>query len=380
MSKKFWIDENGQKHYITGEVQTEGKTIDEEVEETTEKLSKSFGSKIDAMINEKLAPSIDKLNKVLAAEKLFAKDPSEMTKSERIVNFFKACVNKDVARVKALSEGTAADGGYLFPDEFRAEVIQKITADAVALRNLVRVIPMSKDVMKIPALTARPLTYWTAEGATKTTTSAEFNEVTLTAHKLAAIIYATDELIADSTEISVVDLIIEKFADDIKLKENQAIAAGTGTGQPTGLTQASLTSKVCSGNLDFDDIIDTFYLLSPQYRANASWLINPVNIKELRKAKDSNGRYLWEESAQLGQPATILGLPVYECPWIPESEIYFGDWKRAYYLGDRQQMTVKVTNDSETAFTKDMTGIRVVHRIAGITVLTAAAVKLTTIP
>jgi len=34
-------------------------------------------------------------------------------------------------------------------------------------------------------------------------------------------------------------------------------------------------------------------------------------------------------------------------------------------MGDRQKMTVKVSQENETSWTKDQTGIRVVERIAG---------------
>jgi len=36
---------------------------------------------------------------------------------------------------------------------------------------------------------------------------------------------------------------------------------------------------------------------------------------------------------------------------LPESVIAFGDLKQAYWLGDRKSMTVKVTQDTETALT-----------------------------
>ena len=65
---------------------------------------------------------------------------------------------------------------------------------------------------------------------------------------------------------------------------------------------------------------------------------------------------------------------------LPESEIYFGDLKYAYWMGDRQKMTVKISQDTTQAFTQDQTAIRVVSRIAG-TVVEARALKcLNTIP
>ena len=152
----------------------------------------------------------------------------------------------------------------------------------------------------------------------------------MTAHKVAAILYSSEELVEDSVEIDVVKLIISLFAEAIAEEEDKVITAGTGTGQPTGLTNCSISSVTCSGNLSFDDIINLIYALPSKYRRNAKFLAHNTNIKELRKVKDNDGRYIWSESISPGQPATIYGYPIIENNWLSESEIYFGDYKRGY--------------------------------------------------
>ena len=194
------------------------------------------------------------------------------------------------------------------------------------------------------------------------------------------ILYSSEELVEDSTEIDVVQLIISLFAEALAEEEDKVITAGTGTGQPTGLTSCTIGSVTCSGNLDFDDIINLIYLLPSKYRRNAKFLVNNVNIKELRKIKDTTNRYIWQESVAPGQPATIYGYPVIENNYVPESEIYFGDYKMGYWLGDRRKMTVKVSDIAGTAWEYDQIGIRVVERIAGNCVLENAMRVLNTIP
>ena len=264
-------------------------------------------------------------------------------------------------------------------DEFRAEIIRDIL-DTPHMRNRVTVIPMKRDVMKIPTLVSGPVVSWTAENATKSTTSAHFGEATLTVKKMAAIMYLSDELVEDSTEIDIVNFIITLFSERIGDEEDRVITAGNGTTQPTGLTAATIGSVACSGNLDFDDVINLEYLLPAKYHTNAAFYAHRTNIQEMRKLKDSQNRYLWMDAQGPAQPATFHGYPVIENNYLPESEIYFGDLKKAYWLGDRQKMTVKVSQDTETAFTKDQTAVRVVSRIAGNVVLAAAVKKLTNIP
>ena len=100
----------------------------------------------------------------------------------------------------------------------------------------------------------------------------------------------------------------------------------------------------------------------------------------MRKLKDSQNRYLWQEAVAPGQPATFYGYPVIENNWLPESEIYFGDYKMGYWLGDRKRMSVTVSNIAGNAWEHDQIGIRVVERIAGNCVLENAMRKLTSIP
>jgi len=196
-----------------------GETNDKDEEDTTnldeaaEKVVQKLGigeiqatlADIQKKLSEKAKKSSDneaskKVSALLDLETLMEKSVDEMTPREKIVGFYQAMIQNNHEVLKALSEGTAADGGYLFPDEFRAEVIRDL-AEGNFMRNEVTVVPMKRDVMKIPSLESRPKVTWTEENDTKATTTAHFNEQTLTVKKMAAILYASDELIEDSTEI-----------------------------------------------------------------------------------------------------------------------------------------------------------------------------------
>lgn len=405
MGKKYIVI-NGKKHFIkdadevaeTVDLEDEG--ADEEVADDAadvdaeeKKLAKGIAKQVMANLGlesvkdlsdrvdglmKSQYPTDSKLTKILGG-KDYIREKDQLTANEKIVGFFHALVTGNEHATKALAEGVAADGGYLFPDEFLAEVIRDV-AELNVMRSLVRVIPMRRDVMKIPELLSGPDVYWTAENAAKTTTTAHFNERTLTVKKMAAIIYASDELIEDSTEIDIVNLIIRIFAEKIADKEEYAIVAGNGTTQPTGLETARAAgtiSSVAAVTHDFDDILNLEYSLPAKYSVRGVFAANRNTIKELRKLKDTQGRYQWQPSPAAGMPATLGGKPIYEANYIPNGTIFFGDFSQGYFLGDRKQMTVKITQDSETAFTKDQTAIRVVHRIAG-NVGNAAALRALT--
>lgn len=392
--KDVWVKDPGDEVAETADVETgdPAEGVDAEAKEIATAMAKTIVAEVKKELGEVNvpkaanrwidAPGNQKLREILHGKDLFT-EKDKLTKEEKIVGFYHALVTRNEAAIKALAEGVAADGGNLFPDEFLSELIKPL-AELPRARSLVRVVPMRRDVLQVPTASTLPKVYWTAENAAKTTTTATFGQVTLTARKAAAILYASDELIEDSTEIDVVQTIISMFADAIGQAEDFAILAGNGTTQPTGLYTArangTIPSGAVSGNLDFDDMVDCVYRLAAKYRAGASWIIHPNNVKELRKLKDSNGRYLWEESPQNGIPARVLGYPVHEFYDAEEGEILFGNWKLCYMLGDRKQMTVKVSNETETAFTRDQTAIRVVFRLAGNVVLGEAANAITGIP
>ena len=362
----------------------EEEKVDAEAEaEEAEKMANDISSKIVKTLNLKdLREKVEEISeKSSLAKQIFnvgdvSKDVDKLTGEEKIVAFFDALIHDNKTVLKALAEGVPADGGYLVPEEFRAELIKSLEAPT-RMRSLVKVVPMRRLTMKIPKLVSRPNVSWTEENAAKTTTTASFTEKTLTAYKMAAIIYSSEELIEDATDFDLVKIIINLFADRIAEEEDKVITAGSGSGQPTGLTNCTIGSIALSGAMNFDAVIRLIYLLPVQYRVNAKFLTCNANVRDLRLVKDSQNRYIWQDSVVPGQPSTIYGYPVIENNWLPETEMYFGDFKMGYWLGDRKKMTVTVSNIGGDAWSKDQIGIRVVERIAGNCVLEAAMRKLT---
>lgn len=314
--------------------------------------------------------------KALLHGKDLLKDKDTLTKEEKIVGFFHALVTNNEPVVKALSEGVAADGGNLFPAEFVAELIKPLSAPGT-MRALVRVIPVKRNSITAPTLAGRPKIYWTAENAAKTTTTAAFGTKTITVRKAAAILYSSDELVEDSTEFDVVQMIIDMFAEAITEEEDRVILRGNGTTEPRGIETSRAAGEITTisfgGAITFDKIKQLKYALKARYRRGATWLIHPNDIANVDTLKDSNGRYLWQEAANADAPATLSGHPVSEQFDLPENTIFFGNWKLAYWLLDRKQMTVKISNDESQAFNRDQTAIRVVIRIGGDIVLGEAA-------
>jgi len=320
----------------------------------------------------------------------YPSDVKSLSKDEKIAVFFRALVfsRHDEASqnvLKALVEGSSEDGGYLVPEELRTEVF-RVLPDMTVMRKYARILPMSTDTLKLNSLGARPEAYWTGEYQSKSTTSAEFGQVTLNPNDLVCLLPVTDQLLADAN-IGLVEFIVSLFAEAIGLAEDKAFFTGSGTGQPKGIAAESIASQGVTGNVDFDDIIDLIDLVPSRVTMSPKVaFIGHRRVKRtLRKVKDNDGDYIWRDGNQgrmSGQterlPDTLYGYPFAEQNNLNQKELYFGDWAM-YIIGDRQQMTVSTTTEGGDAWRRNAMEIKAVERVDGAAVITVPFAKLTNI-
>jgi HK97 family phage major capsid protein len=94
-----------------------------------------------------------------------------------------------------------------------------------------------------------------------------------------------------------------------------------------------------------DELIDLFYAVKTTYGRRGAWAANRGVIGTMRKMKDGEGRYLWTDNFQEGQPSLFLGKPVVEVPALPDIganavPVVFGDWSRGVRFFDRVNMVI----------------------------------------
>lgn len=254
--------------------------------------------------------------------------------------------------MNALKEGSDSDGGYLVPDEFENQLIQKLHQENV-LRSISHVIQTSSGDHKIPVVASEGTASWLDEEAAYTESNSSFGQVTLGAHKLGTLIKVSDELLNDSA-FDLTNYISTEFARRLGDSEEEAFLTGNGTGRPTGILNDSNGAKdgVTAADADvitFDELIDLFYSLKEPYRKNAVFLMNDSTVKAVRKLKDQNGQYIWQPSVQLGTPDMILNRPVFTSQYMPTLSAgnkiaLFGDFSY-YWIADRQGRTFKRLNE-----------------------------------
>lgn len=289
-----------------------------------------------------------------------------------IGTFYKALFSNDVATLKALAEGDNASGGYLVPAPVRAAIITRVETLS-PIRQLATVIPMTKDTLSLPRLDDNATVSWTSENASINTSTVRFGAVTLNASKLAVIIYISSELVEDA-DVDIVNFISDHLAKRVAREEKLKFLVGNGTGQPEGVTQASGVLAVAADDpVNADDLLSVYYRLPQGYRANAVWFIHSEDILEIRRMKNNDGDYIWKAGLE-GNPDLLLGKRVFEDDDLPLGTLVLGDWSQ-YYIGDRRQMRISISDTAGNAWVNDQVSIKVTERVDGRVAVPYAFVK-----
>lgn len=303
------------------------------------------------------------------------------TVSARTKHFLAAMLQGDKEKLQILSEGTAADGGYLVPEEFANMIVEDIR-DINIMRQLAATpITIRSDTLHLPALTSRPQANWRAEKAVKNTSTASFTELVFTPFSLAAIVGLSNELVADAqlgVGASIVNYIAGLMTVSLNEKEEAAFWTGSGTGQPKGIfgnTGRTFSAPAGASDVQRADAIVNAYSMTPQgYRFRGDWGANMGTWAEIARLKDSQNRYLLTDLA--GANTQLLkGRPVHETNYLAGGTAIFGDFS-FYQIVDREGITVRVSDEAtvagQSAFERNLTYIRVEKRVDAKPTLAAA--------
>jgi HK97 family phage major capsid protein len=293
----------------------------------------------------------------------------------------------------AMSSTDPASGGFLIPEEFRAELL-RVALESAIVRPRARVIPMASLRAAIPMIDSTSnsssvyggvIAYWTEEGAALVQSQPSFGRVVLEAKKLTAYTEVPNELRRDSA-ITVEALLSDIFPQAIAWFEDIAFLSGTGVGEPLGVLN-SLNSAIvlqakesgqATGTILWENLVGMFSRMLPSSLGNAVWIVSPDTFPQLATmalSVGTGGSAVWLNNGVEGPPATILGRPVIISEKVNAlsnsatagttaagSDINFVDFGQ-YLVGDRMAMDAQVSVDYK--FGNDMTAYRFIERVDG---------------
>lgn len=194
------------------------------------------------------------------------------------------------AAAQGAGEGIPADGGYLVEQDFASEIF-RLMHNQGQLLSRVRRIPVSGNGLKLNAIDESSRVdgsrggavrgYWVDEGSAPTASRPKFKRVSLELKKVAALGYASDELLADATAMDAI--INEEFAKELLFKVEAAIFEGDGAGKPTGFANSNVNPAFVSvpketgqtaATIVANNVIKMRARLWAPSRGNAVWFIN----------------------------------------------------------------------------------------------------------
>lgn len=284
----------------------------------------------------------------------------------------------DHNEVKALTVSPDTAGGYLAPAEFSREV-DKAIVQYSPVRQVARVGQTASGSVIIPRLVGQPTAGWVGETEARPETTSTYGQSEIFVHELAAYVDISQKLIEDAA-VNIEAEVASDLALQFGKVEGAAFVNGDGVKKPLGFMSDANVTSINGGDaaaLKSDGLISLFYSLASDYRGRGVWFMNSNSISAIRKLKDGQGQYLWQPALTLGEPATILGRPVYEAVDMPDIAanafpVAFGDFSTAFRIYDR--VSISLLRDPFTVATSGLVRFHARRRV-GAGVVRAEAIK-----
>lgn len=188
-----------------------------------------------------------------------------------------------------LNQQVPSEGGFLVPPQTSNEIWNALSASPSNLLALTDSYTVTGDSLTFNAnaetsrvqgsLYGGVRAYWIAEADQFTKSKPKFRQLKLEPQELAAIIYCTDKLLANSGP-ALGQYISRAASDAIMHLINQAIIEGTGAGQPTGILNSPCTVSVAketnqaAATILQENVSKMWARLHPLARQSAVWLHN----------------------------------------------------------------------------------------------------------
>jgi len=222
----------------------------------------------------------------------------------------------------------------------------------------------SGENLVIPTVTATSTSGSVAAGSAIDESNPTFSSITLGAVKYASLVSVANELVADAG-FDISSYIAQQLGTSLGLAANSALttklsaAAGSVVTGGTGV----------AGAASYENLIDLVYGIADGARVlpGLGFQMSKTGIAAARKLKDGAGNYIWTDSAVVGQPATLLGYPVYENPGVASvavgaKSVLFGHLPS---FKVRVAGGVQVAQSSDYAFNTDVSTYRGIIRLDG---------------
>jgi len=268
----------------------------------------------------------------------FCQPPAASGKTGRESAEYKAAFEKFIingvsalspAEIKAMAADPDAEGGYLVaPQQMVADLLKQVD-DMVQLRQYatVHTLKQAKSLGVVTLDGDLDDPEWTTELRTGKESDIDLGKRELRPHPLAKRTRISNTLLrltAGGAETLVRERLSYKYGTTME----KAYLTADGNQKPLGLfvpsdngikSDRDVSGANTATAIKADTLIDALYSLKAAYQTNSRWMFHRDVVKEIRKLKDGDGRYLWAPGITGGQPDTILSRPFLQSEFAPKT-------------------------------------------------------------
>lgn len=275
---------------------------------------------------------------------------SDEEKRARAFKQFLRSGEEGVEQRDSLSAGSNANGGFVVPENLHAELVEAVRAVNPVSRLATTFSLTGSASIELPRKAKHGVVSFVDETAARPETAAPtFANDTLTAFEVYSDQRAT-QLFLDEVDGAEQMLLRWIYADIAEAFEQKCVnGKGDSSKEPAGLFEAKTfykTSKVkAAGTVTAADILNAYFALAPEFRANGTFLVNSGTMAQLAQMTHPAAAGTVPFLDFDGPVPTILGKPVEECQAAPAVgasafPIAFGDIARAYAVAVHKTPTI----------------------------------------
>ena len=274
-------------------------------------------------------------------------------KEVKMMAFCRAMAEKNTEVVKALSEGSATDGGNLVPIEFGTDLkvaIEQYTAIRDCTQN-----QMTTNELDLRSVTTKPIIYQVGELVAVTESGTKFDKPILQAKAFAGLQIMSKELFQDNN-VGLYDKLVNLFAEGFAARQSLELFKGTTFTGIFGSTTPQVTTGASSSinDITYKELVKMVNSLSPGQLSNGGrWYMHRNIWAIIQSITDDNNRPIvlnpWDVRNR-----TLLGYPVTLDEQIPFADaadtafIAFGNLMWVDF-GMRQEIASSILTEGTVA-------------------------------
>jgi HK97 family phage major capsid protein len=271
---------------------------------------------------------------------------------------FDADVPQNLLRADAEDQG----GFFIMPEKMAAGIIRAVDDDVfIQARSRLFIVKNARS-LGFRKRTAKANSFRKGSELGDITDSLEnslrFGKRALSPHDIVGSFQMSRDLISNAGE-NMEQIYTDELMIDLSEYMEQLYLFGTGDGECLGYmtpsdegVSTSRDSRAALTNaFGYADLVAAKYSLKGKYRRNAAWMFHRDYFVTLATMEDTEGHLIWQLSARDDDPDRLLGRPVLESEWMPNTaaaDNYYGsfvDYNQFYIAWDAASIQTQRLNE-----------------------------------